>query len=100
MQGVPISPDYLKELAKRGKESHVYKAYQLAGLEVSEILNDEKHKSLYIKLAKEHGTAKIMRIAKEVAEQKGVKNKGAYFMAILGGNKKQEIKNKKEKEEA
>ena len=44
---------YVAELKRRGKESHVYKKYQLIGLEISQILGDEKHKALYIKLAKE-----------------------------------------------
>ncbi|MBU6500936.1 MAG: hypothetical protein KGJ89_02320 [Patescibacteria group bacterium] len=73
---------YLTELKKRGKESKVYKKYQLVGLSIAEILNDDKHKSLYIKLAKNGDTEKLLRLAKEVAEKKNVKNKGAYFMSI------------------
>ena len=74
---------YLAELTKRGKESHVYRGYQLDGLEIAQILGDEKHKSLYIKLAKEHGGQKLRELAKTIAENKNVKNKGAYFMAII-----------------
>lgn len=83
--------DYLKELKERGKTSRVYREYQLVGLLVAEILGDEKHKSLYIKLAREHGTEKILRLAKDVADRKRVKNKGAYFMKMLEieGKKKQ-----------
>jgi len=77
------SNDYLKELRRRAKESHVYKKYQLVGLEISQILGDEKHKSLYIKLSKERNTEKLRQLAKEVAERRGVKNKGAYFMYLL-----------------
>lgn len=75
--------DYLKELKERGKTSRVYREYQLVGLLVAEILGDEKHKSLYIKLAREHGTEKMLRLAKDVADRKRVKNKGAYFMRML-----------------
>lgn len=75
--------NYLKELRRRAKESHVYKKYQLIGLEISQILNDEKHKSLYIKLAKERNADRLLRLAKEIAERKNVKNKGAYFMKLL-----------------
>ncbi len=75
--------DYLEELRERGKTSRVYREYQLAGLLVAEILNDEGHKSLYIKLAREYGTEKMLQLAKSVAERKRVKNKGAYFMKML-----------------
>ena len=74
---------YIKRLKERGTESHVYTKYQLLGLEISQILKDEKHKALYIKLAKERGGERMLRIAKEVMERKGIKNRGAYFMAVL-----------------
>lgn len=75
--------NYIEILKERSKTSHVYKKFQLTGLLISEILKDEKHKSLYIKLAKEHDEEKLMRLAREVAERKGIKNKGAYFMKLL-----------------
>ena len=75
--------EYVAELKRRGKESHVYKKYQLIGLEISRILGDEKHKALYIKLAKEQDADTLMRLAKDIAERANVKNKGAYFMAML-----------------
>lgn len=74
---------YLKELRRRGKESRVYRKYQLFGLEISQILKDGKHKSLYIKLAKERSGERLLRLAKEVAEKKNIRNRGAYFMALL-----------------
>jgi hypothetical protein len=74
---------YMKELKRRGKESHVYRKYQLLGLEISQILRDEKHKSLYIKLAKEKNGDRLLRLAKDIAERKNVKNRGAYFMSLL-----------------
>lgn len=82
---------YLDELKRRGKESHVYQKYQLVGLEISQILQDEKHKALYIKLAKEMDGDKLMGIAKDIAERSNVKNKGAYFMSVLAGMKKDAI---------
>ena len=78
-----LSTAYLKKLRQRGKDSRVYRKHQLFGLEIAQILSDEKHKSLYIKLAKEHGGERLMRLAKEVAERRGIKNKGAYFMKVL-----------------
>jgi hypothetical protein len=68
------SDNYLKKLRQRGKDSHVYRKYQLLGLEIAQILGDEKHKALYIKLAK---------------ERKNVKNKGAYFMRVITDEKKE-----------
>lgn len=78
-----IKANYLKELERRGKESHVYRKYQLLGLEISQILQDEKHKALYIKLAKEMDGDRLMGLAKEVADRQNIKNKGAYFMSLL-----------------
>ena len=78
-----IREKYMAELKRRGKESHVYKKYQLIGLEISQILGDEKHKALYIKLAKEQNGDALMRLAKDVAERIDVKNRGAYFMTML-----------------
>jgi hypothetical protein len=80
---MPLATAYLKKLKQRGKESHVYRKYQLLGLEIAQILSDEKHKSLYIKLAKERGGEKLRQLAKDVADRKNVKNKGAYFMKML-----------------
>ena len=74
---------YMDELKRRGKESHVYKKYQLIGLEISQILGDEKHKALYIKLAKDNDADSLMRLAKDIAERTNVKSKGAYFMTML-----------------
>jgi hypothetical protein len=74
---------YMEELARRAKESHIYKKYQLTGLQIADILEDRKHKALYIKLAKERDPEQLLAMAKSVAENKNVKNKGAYFMVVL-----------------
>ena len=75
--------DYLELLKKRAKESKVYSPHQLTGLLIAEILRDEKHKSLYMKLAKEYDAQKLLNLAQSVAERKHVENKGAYFMRLL-----------------
>jgi hypothetical protein len=80
---MPINKDYINLIKERAQKSHVYKKFQLTGLMISQILNDEKHKSLYIKLAKKHNNDDLLRIAKEVAERKRIRNKGAYFMRII-----------------
>ncbi len=78
-----IEKDYIETLKERGKKSHVYKKYQLTGLLIAQLLNDEKHKSLYIKLAKKHNSDDLLGIARDVSERKKVKNKGGYFMRVL-----------------
>jgi len=75
--------DYLETLKKRAKESKVYSYHQLVGLTLAETLEDDKHKGLYMKLAKLHDSDKLIRLAKDIAERKNIKNKGAYFMKLL-----------------
>ncbi len=88
-----MQAEYLKELRRRAKESHVYRKYQLMGLAIAETLKDEKHKSLYIKLAKNLGGERLLKLAKEVAERRDVKNRGAYFMAVLKASQAPSLKN-------
>jgi len=82
------SSAYVKKLKERAKTSHVYRKYQLIGLEISQLLEDEKHKSLYIKLAKEVSGDRLIRFAKDIADRRNVKNKGAYFMVLLKNQNK------------
>ena len=78
-----ISSNYLKTLAKRTKESRIYKPFQSTGLTLAEILNDREHKAIYIRLAKIYDNEDLIRKAKDVAERKSIDNKGAYFMKML-----------------
>lgn len=73
---------YLEELKDRSKKTRAYTKHQLLGLEIAEILEDEKHKALYIKLAKNGNPGALKRLAQEIKERKGIKNKGAYFMKL------------------
>ncbi len=88
---MPSKEDYLKKLRERAAESKVYARFQLDGLEIAQILGDEKHKALYIKLAKESDAGRLRQLAEQVAENPRVRNKGAYFMALA----MPEIKTKK-----
>jgi len=81
------SEKYIKGLRQRAKESHVYTKYQMTGIMLAEILSDPAHTSLYIKLAKENDSDKLMQLAKDISERKDVKNKGAYFMYSLTNQK-------------
>jgi hypothetical protein len=77
-----ILPDYMNELSDRGKTSRVYESHQLTGLRLTELLEDPKHKSLYMRLAKLNDNQQLISLAERVAERKHIKNKGAYFMKI------------------
>lgn len=79
--------NYLDEISSRKKESRVYRKFQHTGLAIAELLNDLKHKSIYIKLASQFDNERLLQIAKDVAERKNVANKGAYFMKVFQKNK-------------
>jgi len=74
---------FLEELKDRKKKSKAYSLHQLLGLEVAQLLNDEAHKSLYIRLVKKHPGIDLLALAKDVATRKNVSNKGAYFMTVI-----------------
>ena len=75
--------DYFKKLKARSAESRVYRKFQLQGLELADILKDRRHKALYIKLAKEGDPERLRILARGIAENPGIRNKGAYFMSCL-----------------
>ncbi len=85
----------MRILRERSGKSHIYQKHQMVGLMLSEILRDEKHKTLYIKLAKEHDCEKLIDIARSVADKLNIKNKGAYFMSVLFNKKSKPKKNSK-----
>ncbi len=80
---MPLHEDYLKTLRERASKSRIYRKYQLTGITLASILNDEEHKALYIKLAKQHDADKLLTLAKRIADKKNIKNKGAYFMRVF-----------------
>ena len=83
--------DYIKKLRARAIESRAYRKYQVIGLEIAKALNDDAHKALYIKLAKERNGDELLRLAKSIAEKQNIANMGAYFMSCIKQSKK--IKN-------
>ncbi len=74
---------YLKELQTRAKDSRVYHSHQFVGLEIAMLLRDLEHKSLYIRLAKNHNPDRLLALAKSVMEKRDVQNPGAYFMKLI-----------------
>ena len=75
--------DYIKKLKERGKDSHIYTKFQLIGLEIANLLDDQKHIGIYMKLCKDKNPETLLAIAKDVAERKTIGNKGGYFMKVL-----------------
>lgn len=61
----------------------MYRDYQLTGLEVAEMLEDRAHKALYMRLAKQYGATALLSVARRIADQTNIKNKGAYFMKVF-----------------
>lgn len=75
--------EYLATLKEKQKKSRVYYVHQSIGLTIAETLNDEIHKSLYIKMAKEHDGRILLELAKDIASRKRVEIKAAYFMKLF-----------------
>ena len=83
--------DYIELLRHRAKESKVYSEHQMTGLMLAEILNDDKHKSLYMRLAKKYDKDMLIKLAKDVADRRNIANMGAYFMKLLSESKKESV---------
>lgn len=89
----------LKDILKRFnplEDKYISREFQAYGIYLSEKLNDPRHKSLYIKLAKELPRP-VLEKALRFAADSNARNKGALFMWKLkemgvigkGKNKKQ-----------
>ena len=74
------------------QDRYVSREYQAFGVHLSEKLSDPKHKSLYIKMAKQHPRPVLEEALRFVVDSTA-RNKGALFMwklkelGILGGKK-------------
>lgn len=77
-------------------DKYISREFQSFGVHLSEELDDYKHKSLYIKLAKTTHRSLLERALSFASDSKA-KNKGALFMWKLSQLKK-EMKERKEKE--
>jgi len=84
------SGGYLKVLKERQREARVLFKHQSTGLVLAEILGDKKeeNKAVFMKLAKDYDNNSLIELAKDVASRKSVRNKTAYFMAMLKNLKK------------
>ncbi|OGM29893.1 hypothetical protein A2630_03950 [Candidatus Woesebacteria bacterium RIFCSPHIGHO2_01_FULL_44_10] len=70
------------------EDKYISREFQQYGYELAEELGDIKHKSLYIKLAKETPRG-LMESAKSFVKDAGARNPGALFMWRLGQLKKE-----------
>lgn len=61
------------------KDKYISREFQSFGIYLTEELDDYKHKSLYMKLAKENHRS-ILEKALSFAVDSGARNKGALFM--------------------
>jgi len=74
------------------QDRYVSREYQAFGVHLSEKLSDPKHKSLYIKMAKQYPRPVLEEALRFVVDSTA-RNKGALFMwklkelGILGGKK-------------
>ena len=85
--------DVIKKKDLKGSSRNKYE-FQAYGNRLAEELNDPKHRSLYIKLAKEEDR-NLLELAREfVIKQKHIQKKGPLFMWKL-----KQLRNKKEGKE-
>lgn len=90
MEGIS---EVIKKKSLKGDRRNTYE-FQAYGNRLSEEFNDPKHRSLYIKLAKEEDR-NLLELAREfVVKQKHIGKKGPLFMWKL-----KELKNKHDEKE-
>lgn len=80
----------VKQVLKRFNpttDKYISREFQTFGLKIAEQLDDYKHRSLYIKLAKTVHRSILERVLSFVVDS-NAKNKGALFMWKLGQIKK------------
>jgi hypothetical protein len=99
--------DVLKKFKKEGKsqglpaeytrDKYISREFQKYGYDLAQELGDMKHKSLYIKLAKETPRGLLESAKSFVLDAKNAKNKGSLFMWKLNELKKTSKKTKGKK---
>ena len=72
--------DILADRSSKTAKRNISQEYQDYGIRLAQALNDEKHKSLYIKLAKEKPRNHLENAKEFVLDYYGAKNKARIFM--------------------
>jgi len=88
--------DILKDY-KSEEDKYISREFQKYGYDLAEELGDLKHKSLYIKLAKETPRGLLEAARSFVKDAENAKNKGALFMWKLAELKKRRVYTQKER---
>lgn len=91
-KGISSIGDVLKNF-NPVEDKYISREFQNYGIYLTEQLDDEKHKALYIKLAKKHPRAVLEKALSfiKIQNQEKIKNKGKLFMwkiKDLGGFEK------------
>ena len=84
--------DIVKKYKSSNEDKYISREFQKYGVELAEELGDLKHKSLYIKLAKETPRGLMEAARSFVKDAQNAKNKGALYMWKL-----KQIKTEKQK---
>jgi len=72
------------------KDKYVTRSFQAFGVYLAEVLGDQEHKSLYIKLAKTHPRKLLEEVLGFVIDSEA-RNKGALFMWKLKKQKQEKV---------
>ncbi len=84
--------DILKSKTIKGDSRRKYE-FQAYGNKLADDLHDEKHRALYIKLAKTENRALLEQAREFVIGQNNIKTPGKLFMWKLNELKKQSLQN-------
>ena len=80
--------EYLESLKKRSKRPYATQPFQILGYEIAVALKDLKNRGLYMRLAKTHNPEQLLAIAKDISQNRNIKNKTHYFLKVAQGLKK------------
>jgi len=89
--------DLLKDYKESDEDKYISREFQKYGYNLAEELGDLKHKSLYIKLAKETPRGFLETARSYIKDAKDVENRGALFMWKLKELKKSRNEEMKKK---
>jgi len=79
-KGFSAIGDVLSKYKTDDSDKYISREFQKYGYDLAEELGDLRHKSLYIKLAKEESRGLLEAAKSYVKDAENAKNKGALFM--------------------
>jgi hypothetical protein len=93
-KGFSTTADILDKYQDRPEDKYISREFQQYGIELAAELGDEKHKALYIKLAKETPRGLLESAKSFVKDAPNVKSRGRLFMWKLKQLKEESEKKK------